>query len=211
MQSELESQQFEDEVEGWERSERSARFAFQDLEGYPRYEQVLQFPNCQIPCYHYLNTENSKNTHTTFTRGERIPQLLNTLYDLNINQCHNQAQLFDRILLLSRYVVRKKPTTTLPTIPEDYPIQTTSNEEVISQIRALKADLREIKAVQSSLKLSLSDIRESLVEITSRESAPKPIEAETARVAEQLKSQIREVKTALADLKTIAKSLIPEA
>ena len=210
MQSELETRQFEEEVEGWERSERSARLYFQDLEEYPRYERIQQFPNCQIPCYHYLTGEDVGKTHTTFTRGERIPQLLNTLYDLNINQCHNQAQLFDRILLLSRYVVRRK-TPSLPSIPEEYSVQTTSNEEVISQIRALKADLREVKAAQSSLKLSLSDIRDSLVEITSRESAPKPIEAETARVADQLKQQIKEVKAALADLKTIAKSLIPEA
>ena len=106
-------------------------------------------------------------------------------------------------------VRRKAPT--LPSIPEEDPARSISSEEIISQIRALKADLREVKAAQSSLKLSLSEIRDSLVEITSRESAPKPIEAETARIADQLKQQIREVKTALADLRTIAKSLVPEA
>ncbi|QBB63965.1 hypothetical protein 1 [Green Sichuan pepper vein clearing-associated virus] len=205
MLSRLEVSQFEEELEGWERSERTPRHVFRDLEEYPRYERIQQFPSCKIPCYHFLTGSDINGVHATYTKGDRIPQLLNTIFDLQINQCHNQAQIYDRIQLLSRYVVRKKA---LEPIPEDSVLPDLGSD-LRTQIQSLKADLREIKASQTSLNLSVSEIRSAITEIANRESDPKPIEAETARVADQLQKQIKEVKAALAELKAIANSLIP--
>jgi hypothetical protein len=210
MQRQLEIQQFEETVENWERTEHATQFEFRDLNEYPRYERQQNFPSCKLPCFHYLTDRDS--VHATFTRGERIPQILNTLYDLSINQSHNQAITYDRLLLLSRYFVRTR--TQLQPIPEEGVLQnqaTTPSEDLKAQINLLRADLREIKASQVSLKLSLSEIREAVTELNGRESIPKPIEAETAAVAEQLKTQVREVQATLADLKAFVKSLVPEA
>nr|QOJ37896.1 hypothetical protein GVCV_gp1 [Grapevine vein clearing virus] len=207
MQS-IEQQQFEAEIESWERSERTPLHGYRDLVEYPRYERNQHFPSAKFPCYHFVAEKD--NVHATYTKGDRIPQLLNTLYDLQVNQCHNQAVIYDRIQLLARYTVRKgKP---LPAIPEESVLKEPeeSSTELKHQIELLRADLREIKANQSSLRLAISEIRESITDLTARESAPKPIEAETAYLTAQLKAQVQDIKTALTEIKTFARTLVPE-
>lgn len=118
------------------------RHTFRDLEEYPRFERIQHFPSCKIPCFHFLTGGNVDSVHATFTKGDRIPQVLNTLFDLSINNCHNQAILFDRIQLLSRYITRQRQF--LSTIPEEKPLP---DERI--DFGTLRSDLREIKSQQT--------------------------------------------------------------
>lgn len=204
MQSKLELQQFEKELEEWKRSERTPLHTFRDLEEYPRFERIQHFPSCKLPCYHFLTNSNFNGVHATYTKGDRIPQVLNTLYDLSINQSHNQAIIFDRIQLLSRYVVRQRR---LPPIPEGEILADSTSLD----LQSLKADLREIKSQQTGLKLALAELREAVANLVQRESSAKPIEETTARVAEELRQQILEIKRSVKDLTILARSLVPEA
>ncbi|BBL52462.1 hypothetical protein QKP79_gp1 [Aucuba ringspot virus] len=201
MQTQIEINQFEEELGSWERSERTPQHVFRDLEEYPRYERIQRFPSCKLPCYHFILDKDKDGVHATFTKGERIPLLLNTLFDLAINQSHNQAILYDRVQLLSKYIVNQSRK----------PGQPESSQSAPADLLTLQADLKEIRSNQTSLKLAIAELRESIQEILARESAPKPIEAETAKAADQLKRQIKEVKSAVADLTNLAKSLIPES
>nr|AHB61258.1 hypothetical protein [Rubus yellow net virus] len=201
---------FEEESSSWERSERAYRqdFLFRNLRTYPRWEANQKTPSLDFPCYHF-NTTTGPPVHRTLCRQENskdLPFLVNTLFDLNITEIHNQAILDDKISRLTQYLTTK--VGSLPTIPEDSPLL---DQATISlDLQALKADLKEIKATQSALKLGFAQLQEAVQLIITRENDPKPIEAATAQVAEQLRKQLIEVKSVLEETKKIARSLSPD-
>ncbi|QAX91645.1 ORF1 [Codonopsis vein clearing virus] len=221
MRAALECKEFEEEVEKWEIPESSTLAGFKELEQYPNLRKNVVYPTCKLPCFHFSALADP-DAHATFTKREdRVPFVVNTLFDLAIIHQVNLSYIHTRLQLLSRYQARK--TTGAPplaTIPEDRPLPdlspvveavTDSVTGLKSQIVSLKADLREIKAGQTSIKLALSDLREVVTALTERELDPKPIEADTAKVAEQLKVSVKEIQASLKDLKDFAKSLVPEA
>nr|QVX19929.1 ORF1 [Spiraea yellow leafspot virus]QVX19932.1 ORF1 [Spiraea yellow leafspot virus] len=211
--------EFEEEAKAWERSERAARsdFILRELRTYPRLECNQTFPSCVIPCYHFNTGGGTPSVHGTLSRtGESSYKVINSLYDLAVTQVHNQAVHQDCLTRLTQYLVYKINKTakrSLATIPEHSPLQETRSAEIsdlTTQIQSLKADLREIKSTQTYLKNGFTQLRESIQEILSRESEPKPIEAATAEIADQLKKQVKEVGRVLEETQRIAKSLLPE-
>nr|AEE39268.1 unknown [Gooseberry vein banding associated virus]AEE39271.1 unknown [Gooseberry vein banding associated virus] len=217
--------EFEEKAEAWERTERAARhdFVFRNLKTYPRYDTNQRFPSCEIPCYHYNTGAGTKVCHATISKeGGNQHFVLNSLFDLEVTQIHNQAVIHDCLTQFIQYSIYKRrkklKKSRLPTIPEERPLATSEVSKVdpeqisqiSSQLTAVKADLREIKSQQSQLKTGFNQLRDSIQELLSRESEPKPIEAATAEVADQLKKQLKEVKAVLEDTKKIVRSLTPE-
>nr|QOJ56168.1 hypothetical protein [Rubus yellow net virus] len=201
---------FEEESNSWERSERANRhdFLFRNLRSYPRYEANQKSPSCDFPCYHF-NTTTGPPVHRTICKqknSEDLPYLVNTLFDLSITGIHNQAVLDDKVSRLTQYLAKK--VGTLPTIPEDSPLL--DQNSLSLDLQALRADLKEVKATQSALKLGFEQLREAVQLIISRENDPKPIEATTALVAEQLRKQLIEVRSVLEETKKVVRSLSPD-